>query len=236
MAASRLDPKKNVVGLVRAFAQNNTLQQHANLVLFTRGQDDPFHDRVQNEMLEDQVLTPIRELVNDNDLWGKISAFSVPDQSALAAAYRFFAQRRSVFALVSHHEPFGIAPLEAMVAGLPVVVTQNGGLVESLRDGDQEFGILIDPDDPNDIAQGLERMISDSALWHHLESCGRKHVLKHYTWESTAVDYLNLLEDIVTSPKPKRGVDILPIHPYFQEPSPDNDVSLQELRELYFRD
>ncbi|MGJ3252143.1 MAG: glycosyltransferase [Elainellaceae cyanobacterium] len=236
VAASRLDPKKNVVGLVRAFAQNKTLQQHANLVLFTRGQDDPLHEQVQNEIAEDQVLTPIRELVNDHELWGKISAFSIPDQPALAAAYRFFAQRRSVFALVSHHEPFGIAPLEAMVAGLPVVVTQNGGLIESLRDGDQEFGILVDPDDPNDIAQGLEHIISDSDLWHHLEACGRKHVLKHYTWESTAVDYLNLLEDILSSPKSKKEVDLLPIHPYFQDPSPDNDVSLQELRELYFRD
>ncbi|MCL7454734.1 MAG: glycosyltransferase, partial [Anaerolineae bacterium] len=65
-------------------------------------------------------------------LWGKVSAFSLNSQQELASAYRYLSKRRSVFALTALYEPFGLAPLEAMAAGLPAIVTQNGGPSESL--------------------------------------------------------------------------------------------------------
>jgi sucrose-phosphate synthase len=235
IAASRLDPKKNHIGLVKAFAESPTLQEKANLVLFTRGLDNPLQNKAEDENLEMNILSPIRDLVEKKEITGKVSAFSLPNQQALAAAYRFFAQRGSVFALVSHHEPFGLAPLEAAVAGLPVVVTQNGGLTESLRYKDQQYGILVDPSNPDDIAEGLENVLSNAELWQDLHQRSREYILKHYTWESTALDYLNQLEDIVSNPnKPRRQVDVLPIHPYFREPRPETDVSLEELSHLYF--
>jgi sucrose-phosphate synthase len=236
IAASRLDPKKNLIGLVKAFAKSPMLQDQANLVLFTRGLDNPLEEQAQDEQIETKILSPIRDLVEKKNLKGKVSAFSLPNQQALAAAYRFFAQRNSVFALVSHHEPFGLAPLEAAVAGLPVVVTQNGGLTESLRHEDQQYGIFVDPSNPDDIAQGLEKVLGDSELWKDLHQRSREYILKHYTWESTALDYLNQLEDIVSNrDQSRRQVDLLPIHPYFREPCPENDVSLEELSHLYFQ-
>lgn len=234
IAASRLAPKKNHLGLVRAFAQSSTLQKQANLVILTSGVDDPLREEVEDYQTECKVLAPMRRLVKSQDLWGKISAFAIPNQPALAAAYRFLAHRHSVFALTSHHEPFGLAPLEAMVAGLPVVVTENGGLTESLREGDQNYGILVDPKDPEQIAQGLEQVLGDPKTWEALSQQGRKHILNHFTWESTAQDYLALLEQILAAPEVRRPDPLLPIHPYFREPRPENDVSLEELSRLYF--
>ncbi|HEY9743677.1 MAG TPA: glycosyltransferase [Coleofasciculaceae cyanobacterium] len=234
LASSRLSSKKNALGLVQAFAQSQTLQEQANLVLITAGLHNPLREKARDEHAEQQVLAPIRKVVQEKDLWGKISAFCVPDQSALAATYRFLAKRRSVFALVSLYEPFGLAPLEAAAVGLPVVVTQNGGLTESLRKGDEEYGVLVDPSDPIDIARGLERLLCNAQEWEHFAQSGQQHVLKYYTWESTAENYLTLIEQIVAEPEARRQGELLPIHPYFRDPQPETDVSLEELSGLYF--
>ncbi len=236
VASSRLAPKKNVLGLVQAFALSQTLQERVNLVLLTGGLDDPLREEANNDLAEQAVLSPIREVVNENDLWGKISAFGLSDQGqeSLAAAYRFMAGRGSVFALTALYEPFGLAPLEAAAAGLPVVATQNGGPSESLGEGDKEYGVLVDPADPADIARGLERLLCDEQEWEHFAQAGRERVLNSYTWESTAENYLTLIEKIVAEPEARRPDELLPIHPYFCDPQSAIDVSLEELSQLYF--
>jgi sucrose-phosphate synthase len=234
MAASRLDPKKNHLGLVKAFAQSQMLQERANLIIATSGLENPLQEKAGDEQTEREVLVPIREVIEENNLWGKVSAFSLSGQRALAAAYRFFAKRRSVFTLTSHYEPFGLGPLEAAVAGLPVVATQNGGPSESLREGNEAYGILVDPDDPASIAQGLEQVICDAEVWEQLAQRGRQHVQQRYTWESVAEEYLALIEQIVASPAARRPQDLLPIYPYFRNLQSATDISLQELSRLYF--
>ncbi|MEH1932706.1 MAG: glycosyltransferase [Nostoc sp.] len=235
IASSRLELKKNILGLVQAFAMSPTLQERANLVLLTGGLDDPLREETSDDMTE-EVLAPIREVVKENDLWGKISAFGLSDQSqeSLAAAYRFMVKRRSVFALTALYEPFGLAPLEAAVAGLPVVATQNGGPSESLRQGNKEYGVLVDPEDPADIVRGLERVLCDADEWEYFAQAGQQRVLKMYTWESTAENYLALLEQILSSPETRDRAELLPIHPYFRNPESQTDVSLEEFSDLYF--
>lgn len=234
LASSRLDPKKNLLGLVQAFAQSPTLQEKANIVLITGGLDDALREPAKDEQTEKMVLAPIREVVKTNDLWGKISAFSVPDQPALAATYRFLAKRRSVFTLTALYEPFGLAPLEAAAAGLPVVVTKNGGLSESLREGDQEYGVLIDPEDNADIARGLEQLLCDEQEWEKYAKGAQQRVLNCYTWEATAAGYLNLIEKALNSSEGSKPTELLPIHPYFLSPQSETDITLEELSELYF--
>jgi len=234
VASSRLDDKKNHVGLVRAFAQSASLQEEANLVFITGALDDPLRDDSEAGQGEREVLAEIREAVEAGNLWGKISAFGLQGQPALAAAYRFLAEQGSVFALTAHYEPFGLAPLEAAAAGLPVVVTQNGGPSESLREGGTEYGVLVDPADPGDIARGLERVLGDEETWEMFARRGRQRVLDRYTWERTARHYLELIEEITVAPGAWRPDELLPIHPYFSEPTPANDITLDELSKLYF--
>jgi sucrose-phosphate synthase len=143
-------------------------------------------------------------------------------------------KRRSVFALTALYEPFGLAPLEAAVAGLPVVATKNGGPSESFRQGNKEYGVLVDPEDPADIARGLERLLCDAQEWEYFAQAGQQRVLKKYTWESTAENYLTLLEQILSSPETRPSAELLPIHPYFRNPESQTDVSLKELSDLYF--
>jgi len=234
VASSRLDPKKNLLDLVRAFAQTPELQRRANLVLFTGAHNDPLRDDAAANPTEKRVLAQIREVVQNADLWGRIATFALRGQPALAAAYRFLAQRGSVFALTALYEPFGLAPLEAAAAGLPLVVTRNGGPSESLREADTEYGVLVDPADPADIADGLLRLLRDAETWRGFAQRGRQRILDRYTWERTAEGYLTLIEAMVSDPKARRPDALLPIHPYFDIPSAATDITLEELRRIYF--
>jgi sucrose-phosphate synthase len=235
LSSSRLDPKKNHLGLVQAFAGEPALQAKANLVIITGALDDPLRENEQAGPDEQKVLDQIREVIDEHNLWGKISAFALQGQTTLAAAYRFFAGRGSVFALTALYEPFGLAPLEAAAAGLPVVVTQNGGPSESLREGEQEFGVLVDPHDPHDIARGLQRLLSSRETWRSFSELGRQRVLERYTWERTARGYLATIEAILENPTAFSPKERLPIHAYFLHPSPENEISLETLENLYFK-
>ncbi len=226
VASSRLDPKKNPVALADAFAASRTLQDAANLVFITGALDDPLRSDAGAGDIELDVLRDLRAAVTAGGLTGNVAAFGVQGQAALSAVYRYFASRRSVFALTALYEPFGLAPLEAAAAGLAVVATRNGGPSESLVDEDGEYGVLVDPTDPVDIAAGLERALGPE--WDDLAAAGRRRVLDRYTWDRTAEGYLEAIESAAEN----RRRDLVPIHPYFTDGAPD--IAMDRLRDLSY--
>lgn len=235
LCSSRLDPKKNHIELVRAFAGSAELQAAANLLIVIRGAED-IHSREGLTITEQAVLDEVVAVCEAHDLWGKVSAFSLASQKELAAAYRHLSARRSAFALTALYEPFGLAPLEAMAAGLPAAVTRNGGPSESLYDGatGREFGVLVDPADPTDIAAGLLRLVGPEDEWDRLQEAGRERVLTRYTWDRTAAGYLSVLESILRDePVVSMSQEIqgprLPIPACFWDPASETDLGVDPL-------
>jgi glycosyltransferase involved in cell wall biosynthesis len=104
----------------------------------------------------------------------------------IAHRVRFLGQRSDVPALLraadvhcqpnTGSEPFGIAFVEALYAGLPVVTTAIGGAREIV---DETCGILVEPGDPEGLSQALRRLIGDRALLSGLAAGGpaRGHLL-----------------------------------------------------------
>jgi sucrose-phosphate synthase len=225
VASSRLDPKKGHVRLVEAYAGDEALRAASNLVLITGALDDPLRDDVEAGAGERAVLAEIRAIASGAGLEGRISAFALGGQPSLAAGYRYLARRRSVFALTALYEPFGLAPLEAAAAGLPVVVTRNGGPSESLIDDDGEYGILVDPEDPGDVAAGLLRALGPD--WDRLTEAGRRRIHERYTWERTAAGYSDVLSRAMAHRSEPGSVD----REFHRIP-----VSLDRLKEWYFGD
>ncbi len=232
ICSSRLEPKKNHLGLVEAFGRSAELQAAGNLLLVVRGTED-LRGAMSLRTDEQVVLKKIVGACDQYGLWGKVAACSLEGQTELAAAYRHLATRRSVFALTALYEPFGLAPLEAMVAGLPAVVTANGGPSETLRDpgSGARYGILVDPQDPADIARGLLRALGDDGEWQRLQELGRRRVLERYTWEHTAEGYQSVIEALRRAPGPPAAVP--PIPPYFTDPRGENDLPLEPLRAAF---
>ena len=232
VASSRLEGKKNHVGLVQAFASSPDLQASANLAIVVRGLDDPLHDYAALSPGEKAIMAEIAQLLTTHDLWGKVTGFPLNSQTELAAAYRYLVGCNSVFALTALYEPFGLAPLEAMSCGLPAVVTKNGGPSESLREGEREFGVLVDPSDPDDIAHGLLRLLRSEETWNYFQRAGMERVLSRYTWERTAQGYLGAIQAVLGE---RARVGELPIPDYFTNPTPQNDIPSSDLSALYFR-
>ncbi len=231
LASSRLDAKKNHIGLVKAFAESTELQEAANLAIAIRGLEDPLrhYDDLSGE--EKPIMDEIINLINKHNLWGKTTAFPLNGQDELAAAYRQLAIKHSVFALTALYEPFGLAPLEAMSCGLPAVVTKNGGPSESMIEGDRQFGVLVDPSDPMDVARGLLEAVSSVEKWAELQDAGIERVISKYTWDRTAEGYLRVLEEVQESESLSRE-SVIPA--WFTDPSPENEIPLETLSNLYF--
>jgi glycosyltransferase involved in cell wall biosynthesis len=108
--------------------------------------------------------------------------YALAQSLGIAARIRFLGQRDDVPALMAAAdvlcqpnlgpEPFGIAFVEAMHAGLPIVATAIGGAREIV---DASCGILVPPQDPAALADALRRLIGDPDLRARLGAAGPEH-------------------------------------------------------------
>lgn len=95
-----------------------------------------------------------------------------------------------IFVLPSRFETFGIAILEAWACQKPVIATTAGGIPEVIDN--ERNGILVEPDDPCELANALIRVLRDSTLRQALASNGYDTVQKRFRSEKTGSAYEEL--------------------------------------------
>lgn len=137
LAVGGLTERKNPLGLVRAFALLRASRPDALLVFVG---DGPLAGAIDDAAREAGVADAVTRT-------GVLPNEGVTDWMTAA----------SVVAQVSLVEPLGVAALEAMASGRPVVGTSVGGLREVVPDG--VAGVIVDPRDDDAIADALARMI-----------------------------------------------------------------------------
>jgi len=167
-----LEPRKNHVGLLRAFARLTSLEPDLTLVIGGRRGwlDGPIFDDVRRLGLGDRV----RFLggVHDDDL---------PDLYAAATA----------FAYPSWYEGFGLPPLEALACGVPVVTSATSSLPEVCGDA----ALLVDPADDAALAAALTRVLRDEPLRADLARRGPMRAAG-FTWAATAGGVLTIINRV----------------------------------------
>jgi glycosyltransferase involved in cell wall biosynthesis len=97
----------------------------------------------------------------------------------------------------TYDEPKGIFLLEAMAAGVPVVQPRRGAFVEVIeRTGG---GLLVEPDDPDRLAEGLETMFRDPASRRAMGMRGAEAVHREYSIQRSTDRLLEVYEEVQTS-------------------------------------
>ncbi|MDR3477922.1 MAG: glycosyltransferase family 1 protein [Gammaproteobacteria bacterium] len=161
-------PHKNVARLLKAFAQAH-IDPSIRLVL-TGSQTSELNAIIQAERLQDRVV------------------FSgVLSEAQLADYYR----GATALVFPSLYEGFGLPPLEAMACGTPALTSNLTSLPEVTGDA----AILIDPYRVDAIADGIERIVNDTALRQTLIEKGLERA-KRYTWGNTSKSVQTVLDNI----------------------------------------
>jgi len=88
-------------------------------------------------------------------------------------------QASDIAVLCSHEEGFSNAVLEAMAAGLPVVVTDVGGNAEAVRDGID--GLVVPPRAPEVLGQAIACLLNDLTLRQMMGSAARNRVVEQFS-------------------------------------------------------
>ena len=92
------------------------------------------------------------------------------------------------FVFPTLHEGFGLPPLEAMACGCPVVVSDKGSLPEVCGDA----AVYVNPYDPQSIAEGVLKVLTDENLRQNLIQKGYQQA-KKFSWEHSVRKFLKVL-------------------------------------------
>ncbi len=189
LALARPVRKKNLAGLIRAYASSPALQAKANLVIYT-GSRGPNGGRGSET---GAVVDELSALVERHGLAGKVALPERHGPEEVPQIFRHAADRRGVFVNVALNEPFGLTFLEAAAAGLPVVATNNGGPNDILARC--RNGALVDPRDTAAIAAAILSLIDDPAAWDDARANGLANC-REYSWSRHAERYCADLEEL----------------------------------------
>lgn len=105
-----------------------------------------------------------------------------------------------LFLLPSISEGFSLATIQAMAAGLPVVVTRSGGPEEIVRHG--QTGWLIDAGDAGAMAEALGQLADDATLRASLAASGREHARNTFAVEAMIRAYADTYTEILDNGAP----------------------------------
>jgi glycosyltransferase involved in cell wall biosynthesis len=104
---------------------------------------------------------------------------TVPHETVLS-----YLMSTDIMALPSTQEAFGVAYIEAMACGSPVIGCQGEGPSDFVRDG--ETGYLVPPNDPNAIAEKIRYLSENQLKLKRMGDAARDYVRENLTWEENA--------------------------------------------------
>jgi glycosyltransferase involved in cell wall biosynthesis len=168
-----IEPRKNIVRLLEAYARLTTRWRHAYPLVLVGGRGWRNKD----------IYKKIEELSLEQDV--RFLGY-VPDDilPALMSGAAFFVYP-------SLYEGFGMPPLEAMACGTPVITSNASSLPEVVGDA----ALLIDPHDVEGLTEAMHRALKQRGLREELRERGLARA-KLFSWEKTACQTLNVYERV----------------------------------------
>jgi glycosyltransferase involved in cell wall biosynthesis len=174
-SVGRLEHKKNIVGLLKAYEM---LRREPKIKhkLVLAGKPGFGYDEYQ------KILKSLsQEIQNDVIELGYIT-----DQEKAS-----WIKNADVFFFPSLFEGFGLPIIEAMACGIPVVASNTTSIPEVAGD----CGLLINPNKPFEMAAAMSKIINDPKLYKTLSNKGKNRA-SQFSWEKSANQTLEILENI----------------------------------------
>lgn len=175
---SRLDPKKNVEGLLKAC--NLLAKEWPDLRLVIAGNG------------EASYVVGLKKLALELGMEKRVVWMGHIDGEHKAAALA----AAQVFVLPSFSENFGIAAAEALMAGLPCVLGKGVAIADEVSEAGA--GIAVEPD-PDSIAQGLRKLLSDDTLRASMAVRATELAREKYSVDAMGEKLVKLYQVIVSS-------------------------------------
>ena len=166
-----LEPRKNLRGLLQAFAQMSAGMSEYLVVVGGQG----------------WLFEETRALLQKLGLGSRVILTGYVPQADLAVLYH----GAKLFIFPSHYEGFGIPLLEAMAAGLPVACSNTSSLPEIAG----AAAVYFDPNDPESMKIAIRRILTDAPLRDALRRAGSERI-QHFSWERTAKETLTIYEEV----------------------------------------
>jgi glycosyltransferase involved in cell wall biosynthesis len=164
ICVGRLSPEKGQTGLLRAFARMRSKHPGAVLRLVGDGPDRDVLERLALELAIESAVT---------------FAGRLPEQDTLAEI-----ARADMLVLPSFMEGLPIVLMEAMALGVPVISSRVAGIPELVSDG--KTGLLFAPSNWDELAQCIERLLSDRALGETLAQNGKWKITSEFDTRKSA--------------------------------------------------
>ncbi|HVU69004.1 MAG TPA: glycosyltransferase family 1 protein [Ktedonobacteraceae bacterium] len=176
LGVGTLEPRKNHLGLIKAFhqAQNNRDKKNRPAMLALAGGQGWLYEET-------------RQLVADLKLEKKVRFLGRVSDLELAILYNL----ADVFAFPSFFEGFGVPPLEAMACGAPVITSNTSSLPEVVG----EAALTVDPHNIDELAQAITRLLGDEKLREELRQKGFERA-QIYTWPKAAQKMLDVYQSL----------------------------------------
>ena len=180
--AGWLNPRKNAVGLIRAFAKVLESGIDAHLNIAGEAKDKPYYDEVVRTIQELGLTESVK-------LLGRI------DQDAL----RRELSEAALFVLPSRQENAPMVIAEAMAVGVPVIASNVCGMPYMIKDG--VTGILIDPDNIDEIASRMILLLTDTVRHNSIARAARLEAESRYHPEAVANKTVSVYKELLTLKK-----------------------------------
>lgn len=181
----RMESKYGISTLIEAFALiKSRYKGNSELILVGGG---PEEDNLKK-------LAQRLNVYEYTDFVGPVPHYMVPE----------YLNSFDIYVALSNSESFGVAIIEASACGVPVVVSDAGGLPEVVVDG--ETGYIVPPNNPEEAADRMLRLLNNPSLRVTMGEEGRRFVLNNYEWKENANRMECLYKKVIDDYKCARGV------------------------------
>lgn len=178
----RMTPRKGVDSAIRGFARLVRKGINARMLVVGGESDDPDPRRTPE-------IGRLQKLAKSEHVADRVAFTGHRGRDAL----RYYYSAADVFVTTPWYEPFGITPVEAMACGTPVIGTNVGGIKYTVEDG--KTGYLVPPNDPDALAERMQRLMADAELRERMGQAGIARANEHFTWKRVAELIGDVYED-----------------------------------------